>query len=570
VIDVKIGSGAPYDFAGLVGSGAQLQSIAQANPNSISIRFSEEVLVTSGALQVINLDGSSPGAPTSFTYDISSETAMWTFGSTLADGRYLLRLSDSVFDLDHSALDGEFTNPWTLSATGTSVFPSGDGTPGGEFRFHFTVLAADSDHDNIAGATNYTNWQSYEPGAIYVSTTADDFDGNLSFGGTSLREAVNYANTASEPTTIVLPTGRYVLTRVGTEGTGTAYNDLDALSAMTIQGDGAGLSVIAPGWTYQTGNDDRIFEARGSAAHLTLKGLTLADEGGDPNYQGLAALVDQQAKLDIVDSAVVNDTVYDTEYAIHSMGSDLTILRSVITNDHGYDGAAVFAEPWGGHNGSLTIGQSIFALNGRYATNGNGATPNVAVNSGVALADLGGNLFDNATGGFFNVLSATGDHLGTPTYVVTTVADEFNHTNDAESLSVREAVDLANQASGSQEIWIPAWHFTLTRDRGTATTDTDTSIGDIDVKDSAVIRGIAGLTAIGWKPGVVDKVFELVGDYNGNGTVDAADYTVYTDNIGSTTNLNADGNDNGIVDSADYSIWSANSGHTLQIDDVAS
>jgi hypothetical protein len=241
VLDVMVGgSGAAYDFAGLVGSGEQLRSIAQTNPNAISIRFSEEVLVSTYALSVINLDGTSPGTATSFTYDLSTETATWTFGTTLADGRYLLRLvnsvSNPVFDLSHDALDGEFTNPWTLTASDdtSSVFPSGDGTAGGEFRFRFTVMAADTDHDNVSGSTNYQNWHSYEPGMILVSTTADDYDVDLSYGDVSLREAVNYANTASEATTIALPTGRYVLTRVGTEGTDTAYNDLDVLKTMTV------------------------------------------------------------------------------------------------------------------------------------------------------------------------------------------------------------------------------------------------------------------------------------------------------------------------------------------------
>lgn len=45
------------------------------------------------------------------------------------------------------------------------------------------------------------------------------------------------------------------------------------------------------------------------------------------------------------------------------------------------------------------------------------------------------------------------------------------------------------------------------------------------------------------------------GDYNGNGAVDAADYVVWRDTLGSTNNLVADGSGNGIVDSADYDFW---------------
>jgi hypothetical protein len=50
----------------------------------------------------------------------------------------------------------------------------------------------------------------------------------------------------------------------------------------------------------------------------------------------------------------------------------------------------------------------------------------------------------------------------------------------------------------------------------------------------------------------------LRGDYNHNGIVDAADYTVWRDSLGSTNNLVADGDGNGAVDPGDYDIWKNN------------
>jgi len=127
---------------------------------------------------------------------------------------------------------------------------------------------------------------------------------------------------------------------------------------------------------------------------------------------------------------------------------------------------------------------------------------------------------------------------------------------------------MANQANGTQEIWVPAWRFTLARDRGTHTTDTDVSYGDLDVSDSVVIRGVAGRTSVAWKPGIVDAVFELLGDSSHDGIVDAVDYTVWRNALGSTTDLRADGDDDGVVDADDYTIWQQNFGHTLQLFDV--
>ncbi len=55
---------------------------------------------------------------------------------------------------------------------------------------------------------------------------------------------------------------------------------------------------------------------------------------------------------------------------------------------------------------------------------------------------------------------------------------------------------------------------------------------------------------------------ELKGDYNGDGVVDAADYTVWRDALGSTMNLAADGDHNGVVDADDHVVWAVNLGAT--------
>lgn len=62
-----------------------------------------------------------------------------------------------------------------------------------------------------------------------------------------------------------------------------------------------------------------------------------------------------------------------------------------------------------------------------------------------------------------------------------------------------------------------------------------------------------GSTFVVTDPAIVTSVTRA--DYNGDGLVNAADYTVWRDTEGSTINLAADGNGDGVVDSADYNLW---------------
>jgi arylsulfatase A-like enzyme len=48
---------------------------------------------------------------------------------------------------------------------------------------------------------------------------------------------------------------------------------------------------------------------------------------------------------------------------------------------------------------------------------------------------------------------------------------------------------------------------------------------------------------------------QIPGDYNGDSVVNAADYSAWRSEFGSTIHLAADGNGNGIVDTADYVVW---------------
>jgi hypothetical protein len=82
----------------------------------------------------------------------------------------------------------------------------------------------------------------------------------------------------------------------------------------------------------------------------------------------------------------------------------------------------------------------------------------------------------------------------------------------------------------------------------------------VGTRKRLTLLDVAGLADLGWAiaPSLPPP---LAGDYNSDGVVDAADYTVWRDTLGSTTDLRADGNGNGSIDAGDYDTWVAKFGN---------
>jgi hypothetical protein len=78
----------------------------------------------------------------------------------------------------------------------------------------------------------------------------------------------------------------------------------------------------------------------------------------------------------------------------------------------------------------------------------------------------------------------------------------------------------------------------------------------------ALMTGIWNTSQL-YSSGVLSIVAGLPGDYSQNGIVDAADYIVWRDALGSTAILAADGSGNGKIDAGDYDVWKADFGRTL-------
>jgi hypothetical protein len=87
-----------------------------------------------------------------FVYSVATRTATWTLGRPLGRDKVRLDLDAGVAGVSGFglALDGE----WTGSASLPDAYPSGDGSPGGDFRFRVNILPGDVNRDRLVNTAD--------------------------------------------------------------------------------------------------------------------------------------------------------------------------------------------------------------------------------------------------------------------------------------------------------------------------------------------------------------------------------------------------------------------------------
>jgi hypothetical protein len=160
------------------GSGVQLETPRLAWPNRIVVTFNEPVL-NAGSAGSYAL-ATSTGTAIPFTAStVNATTAALTLSSPIsAPTKIVLTVNAGVTDNAGNALDGEWTNPSSRSQTGTSNFPSGNGSPGGTFTFRFVVLPGDYAVNNIVNQADYDTWAAGYSGAFPAPFTSGDGNGD--------------------------------------------------------------------------------------------------------------------------------------------------------------------------------------------------------------------------------------------------------------------------------------------------------------------------------------------------------------------------------------------------------
>ncbi|MFP6763694.1 MAG: choice-of-anchor Q domain-containing protein, partial [Planctomycetaceae bacterium] len=198
-----------------------------------------------------------------------------------------------------------------------------------------------------------------------VSSQADTFDalpGNGvaadAFGNASLRAAIQEANSLAGRDIIVLPSGTYTLSRIGTNEDAAFTGDLDVSSELLIMGAGAGRTVI------DAADIDRVFDIR-PGARLILTGVTIQN-GTAVNGAGLR----NSGTLELIDSTVTGNNALGAANSvgggIGNASGALTLTRVTVNqNTATVNGGGLYNS-----SGSIVITDSTFEDNS--ATNDGG------------------------------------------------------------------------------------------------------------------------------------------------------------------------------------------------------
>jgi len=119
----------PFSLDTVDGSGSQIATVPVGGVETISIVFSEGVNVDANSLMVIGLTTATLPQVAEFSYDGATNTATWGMEGWALGDQYVLSLSDAITDLDGNNLDGEWTNPASITTVNSAVstFSSGDG-----------------------------------------------------------------------------------------------------------------------------------------------------------------------------------------------------------------------------------------------------------------------------------------------------------------------------------------------------------------------------------------------------------------------------------------------------------
>ncbi|MBE9028474.1 CHAT domain-containing protein [filamentous cyanobacterium LEGE 11480] len=334
---------------------------------------------------------------------------------------------DPTAKVTTTAAQGE-TGEWLLDPADLTVVAAG-GTAAVVGGTNSPTAASTIDRATLETALDGTNVQLQATNSITVGTTVDT-TANAAGGNLELN-----APTLNLNQRITLRTGSNLTgtaTTVNVGANGGVQNGVDAAAAggtvnlaaatyregqvvtidksLTLQGQGAGNTIISGDVDSNGVGDSRGVETRGSGNNITLQQLTIADAmapdtGGTTDNGG--GLQNLGATVQIADAEFRNNRTIDPSGdggAIHNRSGSIAIVRTQFNNNQAaQDGGAIDIE-----RGSVTVADSFFTQN-QAANTGGGIDidPNGTVS--IVNTDFVNNSALNDGGAIFNEGTATID-----------------------------------------------------------------------------------------------------------------------------------------------------------------
>jgi hypothetical protein len=439
------------------------------------------------------------------------------------------------------------------------------------------------------------------PVDLIVSSNADTIDEDLTAGQLTLREAIRIANLRPGADTI-----EFDPTLFSTPQTIATGSMIDISDTVTITGPGQDLLTIDGGLGgdgLMNGNGHtllRITSTVGGAYDVEISGLVLT--GGDGSGFGGAIFssanlllsevtVQNNAGLTVGGITMLSSTTITVEDSLFAgnlarsgsiddlntgaiQGRNINIVRSTFDDNRSSFGAGAVnaigsmsvlnitdstfynnSSSLGGSAVRITSASAII-VNSTFSANKNGVgaivqsggTLNVAHSTFAdsTLDDL--RIFSGTANVTHSILKSVNGTLATSTFnliggdaMLGPLADNGGPTTTRALLPGSPAINAGD----------PTIQF-----------DPDA----FDQRGPGFPRVLGGQIDIG---AVEQQANPLPGDYNFDGIVDAVDYTVWRNTVGSANDLRADGSGptvgvpDGVVDAYDYTFWKVNYGNTL-------
>ncbi len=501
-------------------------------------------------------------------------------------------------EVDVVVVPGDYNRNGTVDAADYTVWADTQGST--------TDLRADGIRNGVIDTADWDFWKSqfgdFPLSYLEVSTLVDESDGNYAAGDLSLREALLLADGTSGPDVIVFAPSLFsagaatiTLAYDGPDG-GTVPDHLTVNGYVTVDGPGASLLSISGGGVTRVAHvtsgavaafHDVTVVSGGGVTHgggfyvdgnLTLQGAVVKNSaassmGGGVYVSSIGALSMAESTVD-ANSAQFGGGIFGHFGA----GQKLTILSSTISNNTATSGGT-----GGGLNffsvagAGTAIGKIVNST-----VSGNTAPASGGVRVRYASAQL--TIINSSIAANTASLDTAGVHLvNTPSVTLhnTIVADNkmtsganSNVTGTFQSGSSCNLVGpaggsggLVNGTNGNKVLTAgqnsglsPLADFggptkTHTLLVGSPAIDSGSNAQALDAFGNPLTVDQRGRTRIVYNVDIGAVEREILGDYNGDGSVDAADYTVWRNDEGSTTRLVADGDGSGKVDANDYEVW---------------